>query len=153
MSSTPLGAHLDGRGASFAVFSSVATAVELCLFDDAGAEHREALEMDEGYVWRCHLGGVGHGARCGFRVHGPWDPGAGLRCNPAKLLLDPYARAVAGGVTWHPSLAGHDAGDSAPYVPRSVLHGREFDWQGDRPLQRPLEESVMYELHVKGFTK
>src|ERR1700733_12108986 len=115
MSSPPLGAHVDPRGASFAVFSSVATAVELCLFDDRGAEHRQALEPDEGYVWRCRVDGLGHGARYGFRVHGPWDPGAGLRCNPAKLLLDPYARAVSGKVTWHPSLAGGDAADSAPY--------------------------------------
>ena len=97
--------------------------------------------------------GIGHGARYGFRVHGPWDPGAGLRCNPAKLLLDPYARAVSGGVQWNAALGGEDASDSAPYVPRSVVHAEEFDWQGDHRLGRPLEDSIIYELHVKGFTK
>jgi isoamylase len=153
MTPARLGAHQDGRGVSFAVFSSVADAVELCLFDGDGSETRRPLEPDEGYVWRGHVGGIGHGARYGFRVHGPWDPGAGVRCNPAKLLLDPYARAVAGSVQWHPAIRGEDPADSAPYVPRSVVCGGEFDWNGDRRPNTALEDSIIYELHVKGFTK
>jgi glycogen operon protein len=153
MTVVPLGAQADHSGTSFAVFTSVAEAVELCLFDAAGLETRHPLELDEGHVWRGRVEGIGHGARYGFRVHGPWDPGAGLRCNPAKLLLDPYARAVAGGVQWNRAVAGDDPGDSAPYVPRSVVYAGEFDWEGDEPPGRALEDSIIYELHVKGFTK
>jgi glycogen operon protein len=153
MSGLGLGAHADPRGAAFAVFSSVASAVELCLFDDAGREHREQMEADDGYVWRCHIKGVGHGARYGYRVHGPWDPAAGSRCNAAKLLLDPYARAVTGGVSWHPALRGDDPTDSAAYVPRSVVCASPFEWRGDHRPRTPLEDSIIYELHVKGFTK
>jgi isoamylase len=149
----PLGAHADGDGLSFAVFSGVADGVELCLFDEQARETRTPLELDEGYVWRGRVDGTGHGARYGFRVHGPWDPAAGLRCNPAKLLLDPYARAIEGGVDWNPALNGEDPGDSAPYVPRSVVFTREFDWEGDRPPGHPLEDTIFYELHVKGYTK
>ncbi len=153
MTVVPLGARLHGDGVSFAVFSSVADVVELCLFDDGGQETRQKLELDEGHVWRGHVKGIGHGARYGFRVHGPWDPGAGLRSNAAKLLLDPYARAVAGRVQWHPALYGDDPTDSAPYAPRSVVCSGEFDWDGDRRPNTPLEDSILYELHVKGFTK
>ncbi len=128
----PLGAHHDGRGVSFAVFSSAAEAVELCVFDESGQESRLALEQGEGFVWQGYLPGAAPGQRYGFRVHGPWDPAAGARCNPAKLLLDPYARAVAGEVRWNPAVFGHaaddpnvaDDSDSAPYVPRSVRGGR-----------------------------
>ena len=108
----PLGAHQDGGGASFALFSSVADAVELCLFDDAGAETRRSLEQGDGYVWQGYLPGARLGQRYGYRVHGPWDPSSGSRCNPAKLLLDPYARAVAGEVRWNPAIYGHAAGRS-----------------------------------------
>jgi isoamylase len=149
----PLGAHADQGGVSFGVFSSVADAVELCLFDDAGQEARRPLELDEGYVWRGYVEGIGHGARYGFRVHGPWDPTAGLRCNPSKLLLDPYARAITGSVDWHPAVAGEDPADSAPYVPRSVVYASDFEWNGDRRLETPLEDSIIYELHVKGYTQ
>jgi isoamylase len=148
-----LGAHADGRGVSFAVFSSVAEAVELCLFDDHGDETRRRLDVDEGFIWRGHANGIGPGTRYGFRVHGPWDPATGLRCNPDKLLLDPYARAIAGGVRWNPTVYGDNAGDSAPYVPRSVVCADAFDWGGDRRPRVPLEDSIIYELHVKGFTK
>jgi isoamylase len=148
-----LGAHADGRGVSFAAFSSVAEAVELCLFDDRGDETRRRLDVDEGFIWRGHVSGVGPGTRYGFRVHGPWDPAAGVRCNPDKLLLDPYARAIAGGVRWHPTVYGDNAGDSAPYVPRSVVCADAFDWAGDRRPRVALEDSIIYELHVKGFTK
>jgi len=153
VTSIPLGAHVDGDGTSFAVFSSVAEAVELCLFDEQGAETRLALELDEGYVWRGRALGVGHGAQYGFRVHGPWDPGAGLRCNPDKLLLDPYARAIAGAVQWDPALRGDNPTDSAPNVPRSVVFDSQFDWQGDARPQTALQDSIIYELHVKGYTK
>ena len=157
----PLGARHDGGGTSFAVFSSVADAVELCLFDAAGREARFDLEQGDASVWQGYLRGVAPGQRYGFRVHGPWDPPSGARCNPAKLLLDPYARAVAGGVRWHPSVYGHDAGDpdrideadSAPYVPRSVVVDTEFEWGDDRPPRRPMADTIFYEVHAKGFTK
>ena len=106
-----LGAHYDGGGASFALFSSPATAVELCLFDDSGQETRWGLEQGEGFVWQGYLPGARPGQRYGYRVHGPWDPSAGARCNPAKLLLDPYARAIEGEVRWDPAVYGHAAGD------------------------------------------
>jgi glycogen operon protein len=143
------------------VFSSAAEAVELCLFDEAGTETRRSLEAGEGYMWQGYVPGVGPGQRYGYRVHGPWDPGAGLRCNPAKLLLDPYARAIDGGVLWNPAVFGHvpgdpnrpDLTDSAPYVPRSLVIADDFDWGDDRPPGRALPDSILYEAHVKGFTK
>ena len=157
----PLGAHHDGSGATFALFSSVADGVELCLFDDSGAETRWSLDQGDGFVWQGYLPDVAPGQRYGFRVHGPWDPPAGVRCNPAKLLLDPYARAVAGDVHWDPAVYGHaaddpnraDDSDSAPYVPRSVLVASDFDWGDDRSPGRPMADSIFYEVHVKGFTK
>jgi isoamylase len=157
----PLGAYHDGRGASFALYSGVAEAVELCLFDDAGAERRYALGQGDGFVWQGYLPEARIGQRYGFRVHGPWAPDAGARCNPAKLLLDPYARAIAGDVTWHPAVYGHVAGDpdqaddqdSAPYVPRSLLIGDDFAWGEDRRPGRAMADSIFYEVHVKGFTK
>ena len=153
MTLVPLGAHAGRGGVDFAVFSGVADAVEACVFDGDGRETRHQLDLDEGHIWRGRVKGIGHGAQYGFRVHGPWDPSAGLRCNPAKLLLDPYARAVSGDVLWNPAVNGEDPSDSAPYVPRSVVDSGEFEWQGDRRLRRPLEDSIIYELHVKGFTK
>ena len=157
----PLGVRYDGRGATFALFSSVAEQVELCLFDDGGAETRFGLQQEEGYVWQGYLRDVQPGQRYGYRVHGPWSPATGTRCNPAKLLLDPYARAIAGEVQWHPAVYGHasddpnlaDARDSAPYVPRSVVVAPDFDWDGDAPPGRQMADSVFYETHVKGFTK
>jgi isoamylase len=157
----PLGAHHDGSGASFALFSSVAEAVELCLFDDSGPETRYSLEQGDGFVWQGYLRGVEPGQPYGFRVHGPWEPAAGIRCNPAKLLLDPYARAVAGEVRWDPAVYGHapndpdqsDGTDSASYVPRSILVADDFDWGQDRPPGRAMADSIFYEVHVKGFTQ
>ena len=160
--STPaLGAHHDGTGATFALFSSVADAVELCLFDDAGAETRRNLQAGDASVWQGYLPGVEPGQRYGYRVHGPRDPASGVRCNPAKLLLDPYARAIAGDVRWHPAVYGHvaddpnrpDDQDSAPYVPRSLLTESTFDWGDDPRPHRALADSIIYEVHVKGFTK
>ena len=142
-----LGAHADGAGVDFAVFSSVADAVDLCLFDAAGNEERRPLEQAEGYVWTGRVEGAGHGQRYGYRVHGP------APCNPAKLLLDPYARGIEGEVTWDPAVTAHDDRDSAPFVPRSVVQAAPFDWGDDRHPATPLADSVMYELHVKGFTK
>jgi isoamylase len=149
----PLGAHHDGRGASFALFSSVAETVELCLFDREGRETRRSLQQGEGLVWQGYLPDVAAGQRYGFRVHGPWDPPAGARCNPAKLLLDPYARAIACEVLWDPAVQGENQADSAPYVPRSIVCASEFDWSGDRGPETPLQDSIIYELHVKGYTK
>ncbi|HVM66714.1 MAG TPA: glycogen debranching protein GlgX [Acidimicrobiales bacterium] len=156
-----LGAAYTGEGATFALYSSVADAVELCLFDDAGVEQRYGLGQGEGFVWQGYLAGARPGQRYGFRVHGPWDPASGARCNPAKLLLDPYARAIAGDVRWHPAVYGHVAGDpgeadgqdSAPYVPRSLVTTSEFDWAGDQRPGRPMADSIFYEVHVRGFTK
>jgi glycogen operon protein len=153
LSLVPLGAHVAGDGVSFAVFSSVADAVEVCLFDAQNRETRRQLDPDEGYIWRGQVQGLGRGSRYGFRVHGPWDPQSGLRCNPAKLLLDPYARAIEGGVRWDVALQGDNPADSAPYVPRSMVSMSEFDWSGDRSPQTALQDSIIYELHVKGFTK
>ena len=156
-----LGAHCDGSGATFALFSSVAEAVELCLFDDSGKETRWSLDQGDACVWQGYLPGARPGQRYGFRVHGPWDPSSGARCNPAKLLLDPYARAIAGEVRWDPAVFGHaaddpnraDDSDSAPYVPRSVLTAEDFQWGEDRRPGRPMADSIFYEVHVKGFTK
>jgi isoamylase len=146
------GAHPEGDGVRFAVFSSVADGVDVCVFDEGGRETRYPLELGDGGVWDGHVPGAGHGTRYGFRVHGPWDPGAGLRCNAAKLLLDPYARAVRGGVEWHPAVNGADPADSAPYVPRSVVSAEPFEWGDDRPPRTALADSVIYEAHVKGLT-
>ncbi len=156
----PLGAAFDGAGTTFALFSEVAERVELCLFDAEGRETRHDLPETTGYVWHGYIPTVAPGQRYGFRVHGPWDPSQGLRCNPAKLLLDPYAKAVEGSVRWHPACYGHDLGDperrddrnSAPYVPKSVVVNPYFDWTEDRAPRRELNETVIYETHVRGFT-
>ena len=157
----PLGATYDGAGTNFSLFSEVARRVELCLFDESGRETRVRLPEVNAHCFHGYLPGVGPGQRYGFRVHGPFDPSAGHRCNPSKLLLDPYARAIEGDVEWHPSVYDYphrthpvdtSRTDSAPYVPRSVVVGSDFDWEGDQPPGRPLQESVIYEVHVKGFT-
>ncbi|MDP9345811.1 MAG: glycogen debranching protein GlgX [Actinomycetota bacterium] len=146
------GAHSEGDGVRFAVFSSVADGVDVCVFEEGGRETRHPLELGDGGVWDGRVPGAGHGTRYGFRVHGPWDPGAGLRCNAAKLLLDPYGRAVRGGVEWHPAVNGADPADSAPFVPRSVVCAEPFEWNDDRPPRTALADSVIYEAHVKGLT-
>ena len=159
-SPTPLGASFDGRGTNFSIFSSVAQRVDLCLFDESGDETRVEVEEVDAHHWHVHLPGVGPGTNYGYRVHGRWDPSAGLWCNPAKLLLDPYARAIAGDVEWGPACFGYrfedpdepEPTDSAPAVPRSVVVNPWFDWSGDRRPNRPMDETVIYELHVKGMT-
>ena len=156
----PLGATYDGAGTNFSLFSEVAERVELCLFDEAGRETRVDLPEVRGYCWHGYLPGIEPGQRYGFRVHGPWAPEQGNRCNPAKLLLDPYAKGIDGDITWDEAVFpylfdNHDARndkDSAPFMPRSIVHQPFFDWSGDRPPQRPWHETVIYELHVKGFT-
>jgi isoamylase len=156
----PLGATYDGTGTNFSLFSEAAEAVELCLFDADGAEQRVALTEVDGFCWHAYLPRVGVGQRYGYRVHGPWDPASGHRCNPNKLLLDPYAKAVDGGVDWHQACFPYSFGDpgsrndddSAPHVPKAVVVSPYFDWGADRPPDVPLHESVIYEVHVKGFT-
>jgi isoamylase len=156
----PLGAAYDGGGTNFSLFSEVAEAVELCLFDDDGAEQRVAIEEIDASCWHAYLPMVSPGQRYGYRVHGPWDPERGRRCNPAKLLLDPYAKAIEGQVRWSQACFPYTFGDeqarneddSAACMPRSVVHNPYFDWGNDRPPDVPLNESVIYEVHVKGFT-
>ena len=158
----PLGATYDGAGTGFSIFSEVAERVELCLFDSAGRETRIDLPEVTALCWHGYLPGVEPGQRYGFRVHGPWNPDAGQRCNPVKLLLDPYAKAVEGQVEWDeavfpyyfddPETSRNDL-DSAPFMPKSVVVNPYFDWANDRLPRIPMHESVLYEVHVKGFTQ
>jgi glycogen operon protein len=156
----PLGATYDGTGTNFSLFSEAAEGVELCLFDDEGVERRVPMTEVDAFCWHAYLPRIGIGQRYGFRVHGPWDPANGHRCNPNKLLLDPYAKAVDGGVDWDPACFPYDFADpaarndddSAPHVPKGVVVSPYFDWGGDRRPDVPLHESIIYELHVKGFT-
>jgi len=156
----PLGAIYDGGGTNFALFSEVAERVELCLFDDADRETRVDLPEREALVWHGYLPRVVPGQRYGYRVHGPYDPRAGLRCNPHKLLLDPYAKAIDGRMVWNEALFAYRFGDpasvndadSAPYAMKSVVINPFFDWANDAPLRIPYHETVIYEAHVKGMT-
>ena len=157
----PLGAYYDGFGTNFSVFSEVAERVELCLFDEEGNETRIDLPEVTGYCWHGYFPSIEPGQRYGFRVHGPWDPDNGHRCNPAKLLLDPYTKAIEGQVHWNEAVFPYsfEAGpevrndfDSAPFMPRCVVHQPHFDWTGDRRLQLPWHETIIYETHVKGLT-
>jgi isoamylase len=157
----PLGATYDGGGTNFALFSEVAERVELCLFDDAGRETRIDLPEREALVWHGYLPRIVPGQRYGYRVHGPYNPAAGLRCNPNKLLLDPYAKAMDGRIEWNEAMFSYRFGDpesfngddSAPYAMRSVVINPFFDWANDRPLWVPYHETVIYEAHVKGMTQ
>ena len=157
----PLGATYDGRGTNFSVFSEAAESVELCLFDAAGHETRVCLPEVDAYCWHGYVPGIGPGQRYGFRVHGPYAPEEGHRCNPAKLLLDPYAKAVDGQVQWNEALFGHrfadpentrNDDDSGPFMPKGVVLDSRFDWEGDTKPGTPLHKSIIYEVHVKGFT-
>lgn len=155
------GSHPDAAGTSFTIMSRVAEAVELCLFTSDGTERRMGLPRADAETFSGYLPGVGPGTRYGYRIHGPWDPKAGLRCNPAKLLIDPYARLLTGRVDTHPAIYGHDLEDplfpsdldSAPHVLRSVVVDPAFDWGQDRPPAIPLSETVLYETHVKGISR
>ncbi len=156
----PLGATYDGAGTNFSLYTEVADRVELCLFDDDNTERRVTLTEVDGFIWHGYLPGVGPGQRYGYRVHGPYDPARGLRCNPAKLLLDPYARAIEGDVTWNEAVYGYRFGhpdsrndlDSAPYMPRSIVINPFFGWGHDRPPAVPYHDTVIYEAHVRGLT-
>jgi len=158
----PLGATFDGRGTNFSLFSEVATRVELCLIDDAGAETRMVLPEMTALCWHGYLPGVGPGQRYGYRVHGPWDPDQGHWCNPNKLLLDPYAKAIDGEWKWNESMFPYHFDkpddsknnlDSGPSMPKSVVINEWFDWEGDAPPMTPWHDTILYETHVKGFTK
>ena len=154
-----LGATPDPHGVNFAVYSGVADEVRLCVFDD-GTEHTFALPGRTGDVLHGHLAGVGPGLRYGFRVDGPWDPARGERCNPAKLLADPYARLLEGPSDDRRVLRGHTPGDlqrpdrrdSASAALRSVVIDDSFDWGDDTAPNTPMADSVIYEVHVKGLT-
>jgi len=158
----PLGATYDGNGANFSLFSEAAEHVELCLFDDDGVETRLTLPEITAFIHHGYVPGVQPGHRYGFRVHGGWAPEQGLRANPAKLLIDPYAKAVEGEVQWTDAAfdftpAGGPDGppdgvDSAPFVPRSVVVNPFFDWGDDRPPRIPWHETIVYETHVRGLT-
>jgi len=156
----PLGAIYDGTGTNFAIYSEAADGVELCLFDPDGNESRHELYEVDAFVWHGFLPGVQPGQRYGLRVHGPYDPSQGLRCNPNKLLLDPYARAVDADVRWDRAVYGYEwddpdrmsTSDSAPFMPKAVVVNPYFDWSDDRPPRVPYHHSVVYEAHVKGLT-
>jgi glycogen operon protein len=157
----PLGASYDGAGVNFTLFSEVATRVDLALFDEDNVETTIALPESTGFVWHGYVPGLRPGQRYGFRVHGPWDPENGHRCQPTKLLVDPYARAIEGAFESNEAQFSYRFGengernddDSAPFMPRSIVINPFFEWGTDRLLRRPLHETVIYETHVKGFTR
>lgn len=153
----PLGAHFDGKGVNFTLFSANAEKVELCLFDEQGNEHRYDLPARTGDIWHGYLANIRPGQRYGYRVHGPWAPHQGHRFNPAKLLLDPCARAVDGDVEDSPLLHGGyqepDHRDSALIAPKGVVIQDDYDWEDDQLLYTPWGETVIYEGHVRGLTQ
>jgi len=161
----PLGATFDGDGVNFALFSAHATKVELCLFDEAGERETARLALPEytNEVWHGYLPGVRPGLRYGYRVHGSYDPYSGHRFNPNKLLVDPYARALDRSFAWNDAICGYsigdaredlsfDARDSAGAMPKGIVTDETFDWGGDTPPNRSLAETVIYELHPRGYT-
>ena len=163
----PLGATWRGNGVNFALYSENATGVDLCLFDNADDPHEQVrIRMTEqtDQVWHVFLPEIRPGQLYGYRVYGPYDPAKGARFNSSKLLIDPYAKAIAGQVTWGDEMVGYDAHapeldlsrdyrDDAWGVPKSVVVDTSFDWEDDKPPCTPLHESMIYEVHVKGFTK
>ena len=158
----PLGATFDGVGTNFSLFSEVAERVELCLFTESGEEQRIDLPEMTALCWHGYVPNVRPGQRYGYRVHGPWAPDQGNWCNPAKVLLDPYAKAIEGPWSWNeavfpyhfsdPENSRNDL-DSAPFVPKCVVINPFFDWGSDRRPQTPWHKTVVYETHVRGFTK
>ncbi|HXT94063.1 MAG TPA: glycogen debranching protein GlgX [Trebonia sp.] len=149
---TYLGATVRDDGVNFAVASTVADSVDVCLFSADGEETRFELDEYDAGVWHGVVPDVQPGQAYGFRVSGPFEPARGLRCNPNKLLLDPYARAIVGPVRFNEALRGDNDIDSAPFVPRSLVINQDYDWEGDTRLHRRSADSVIYEAHVKGFT-
>ena len=157
----PLGATFDGLGTNFSVFSQVAEGVELCLFEDDGTETRVTMPELDAYCWHGWVEGIEPGCRYGYRIYGPYDPANGLRCNPSKLLLDPYAKAVEGTVQWGQSVYSYKLGkddlvldktDSARDMPKAMVIDPAFDWGSDRHPRTMWADTVIYETHVKGLT-
>ncbi|HYF74809.1 MAG TPA: glycogen debranching protein GlgX, partial [Nocardioides sp.] len=159
-SNHPLGSTWSPEATNFAVHAPRATAAWVCVFDDEGGERRHRLTEQELGIWHGAIPGIEPGTRYGYRVAGPWDPAQGLRFNPNKLLLDPFARAVSGTLALDPAVFGFDPddpsqrsdADSAPYVPMSVVVADDFDWGDDAPPRHRLRDSAIYEMHVKGMT-
>ncbi|MBW3561873.1 MAG: glycogen debranching protein GlgX [Actinobacteria bacterium] len=157
----PLGATYDGAGTNFSIFSEAAERVELCLFDADGEETRADLPEVTGFCWHGYLPDIGPGQRYGYRVHGPYEPDEGHRCNPNKLLLDPYAKALDGQIDWDESVFGYrfeepgerNDDDSGPHMPKAVVINPFFDWGNDRHPGTPWHSTVIYETHVKGLTE
>jgi len=159
-----LGAHWDGQGTNFALFSENATRVELCLFDEQNRETRVELTEFYNLTWHGYFPDVKPGQRYGYRVHGPYEPERGHRFNPSKLLIDPYAQAIAGNVQHGKALFGYDwdnevldlsyyDADSVELMPKCVVVDTHFDWEGDRLLEIPWNQTIIYEMHVKGYTQ
>jgi len=162
----PLGATYDGNGVNFSIYSENAEAVELCLFDsDNDQKETLSIKIQERthHVWHIYLPDINPGQLYGYRVHGRYDPADGHRFNPNKLLIDPYAKAIAGTLQWDDTLFGYEIGhpdgdlsysekDSASYIPKSVVVDNTFDWEGDTSPHVPMHRSIIYETHVKGFT-
>jgi isoamylase len=161
----PLGATYDGSGTNFSVFSGLAQSIRLCLFDDDDVETEVELPEHTALVHHGYVPGIGPGQRYGYRVDGPYEPHNGCRCNPAKLMIDPYATAVEGEVSWNPAVmpyvvTGSDDADLTPsdednasFVPRSVVTSPFFDWGHDRPPRTPWDRTIVYETHVHGYTR
>jgi isoamylase len=163
----PLGADWDGQGVNFAIYAENATGVELCLFNTREEQNESAkikIEERTHHVWHVYIPGLMPGQLYGYRVHGPYEPQNGHRFNPNKFLIDPYAKAISGTVQWHDSLFGYELGhpdadlsfsneDSAPFMPRAVVIDPAFDWEGDKMPKIPYHKTILYEVHVKGFTK
>jgi isoamylase len=166
-SSFPLGATWDGEGVNFALYSENATAVDLCLFnknEPSAKETRIRVKEMDNHIWHVYVPGLKPGHLYGYRVYGPYEPWNGHRFNPNKLLMDPYAKAISGTINWDNSLFGYEMGhpegdlsfsdeDSAPFIPKSVVIDPSFDWEGDRRPNIPYHKTIIYETHVKGFTK
>jgi glycogen operon protein len=163
----PLGANWDGQGVNFALYSENATAVELCLFDgenDTVEAARIRVKEQTNHIWHIYIPNLKPGQLYGYRVYGPYEPQNGHRFNPNKLLIDPYAKAISGTINWNDALFGYEMGhpeedqsfsdlDSAPFMPKSVVIDPRFDWEGDKLPRIAYHRSVIYETHVKGFTK
>jgi isoamylase len=159
----PLDSAYDGSGTNFSVFSEVAERIDLCLFDEEGRETRITMNERDGYNWHTYLTGIGPGQQYGYRVYGPWDPQQGLRCCSNKLLLDPNCKAVSGSIQWSDALFPYrrdkpespecSGSDDARLMLKCVVHNPYFDWTNEYRTHTPLEDTIIYELHVKGFTK
>jgi glycogen operon protein len=162
----PLGATWDGEGVNFALYAENATAIYICLFRPNEENEYETIVVKErtNHVWHAYIPGLKPGQLYGYRVDGPYLPGEGQRFNLNKLLIDPYAKALSGTITWHDSLFGYQIGhpdgdlsfsesDSAPFIPRSIVINPNFDWEGDKPPHIPYHQTIIYEAHVKGLTK